>query len=125
MSGDALRGIGVGVASIVGQVRRFDSQILVPDDEKVPCGSAEVEKALEFVRFCLERVREELEAQANAQGDQVVADVVIANAEIVADPELAKRIENLVREGNGPAGAVNKAFAECEELFDSLGGVHG
>lgn len=122
MSGDALRGIGVGVASIVGQVRRFDSQILVPDDEKVPCGSAEVEKALEFVRFCLERVREELEAQANAQGDQVVADVVIANAEIVADPELAKRIENLVREGNGPAGAVNKAFAECEELFDSLGG---
>ncbi|MFR9673528.1 phosphoenolpyruvate--protein phosphotransferase [Streptomyces sp. TR02-1] len=115
-----LTGIGVGNGTAAGPVARMAPPPPLPAARTVPPAEADTEAA--SVREALRHVAAELEERTSAaSGD--AADVLSAQAMMVADPALADRADALVHEGSDGPRALAGAFGEFRTALEAAGGL--
>ncbi|WP_024287037.1 phosphoenolpyruvate--protein phosphotransferase [Cellulomonas sp. KRMCY2] len=118
MSGQVLRGSGVGRGAVVGPVARAHPAPTVAQDAPAPldvgAATAEVEAAFAAVAAALE-VRAE-------QASGTIGDVLGATALMAADPELISQVRGRIVGGQAAVVAVDRATAEFCDLFAAAGG---
>jgi len=121
-----LRGTGVTPLSGIGTVVRYDPETSLslpspPDPETV-----EAEAELDRFTQARKSVREALEAERERTADRVgedEAEIFDAHLQFLADPSIETAVEESATAGRPAEHAVEEAFADAIEQFESTGGV--
>lgn len=112
------RGIGVSPGSAYGPVVLVAPPVRAPEGEPA---AADPEQALTEVKAAFESVARDLEERAG-RVDDTAAEILMATALIARDKSLLKAAGKHLREGEGPATAIEAAVAEFVVQFEALGG---
>lgn len=112
------RGIGVSPGSAYGPVVLVAPPVRAPEGESA---AADPEQALTEVQAAFESVARDLEERAG-RVDDTAAEILMATALIARDKSLLKSAGKHLREGEGPATAIEAAVSEFVVQFEALGG---
>lgn len=112
------RGIGVSPGSAYGPVVLVAPPVRAPEGEPA---AADPELALTEVKAAFESVARDLEERAG-RVDDTAAEILMATALIARDKSLLKAAGKHLREGRGPATAIEAAIDEFVVQFEALGG---
>ncbi|WP_166355513.1 phosphoenolpyruvate--protein phosphotransferase [Phytoactinopolyspora limicola] len=113
-----LEGIGVSSGVAIGPVVRMADPVRPPADEPSP---SDVDEAVTRVRDALDVVATELDRRA-ALASSDAADILTATAMMARDPSLQASAERRLRDGSGPATAVDDAVEEVCASLEAVGG---
>lgn len=113
------RGLGVGLGTAVGPVRRMFNVAPEPTGSD---SSLSVEEEKARALSALELVAAELQSRADQVGGDS-ADVLAAQVMMARDPDVWDDIEAVLTLGKTAEWAVHLAFRNCAALLESLGGT--
>ncbi|MFC1401154.1 MULTISPECIES: phosphoenolpyruvate--protein phosphotransferase [Streptacidiphilus] len=112
-----LTGIAVGTGSVTGPVARMTPVPPLPQPRTVADTAAETGATL----AALHDVVTDLESRAATAG-AAAAEVLAAQGMMAADPVLAERVAELIRDGRDGAHALDAAFGEFRTALEAAGG---
>ncbi|HYN66422.1 MAG TPA: phosphoenolpyruvate--protein phosphotransferase [Ornithinibacter sp.] len=112
------RGIGVSPGTAYGPVVLVAPAVRPPADEPAP---TDAEATVEALKSAFAAVAEDLDARA-AAADDTASQILTATALIARDKGLLKAAAAQVRDGVGPAHAIEAAVEQYATQFTALGG---
>ncbi|SCK08433.1 phosphoenolpyruvate--protein phosphotransferase [Streptomyces sp. WMMB 322] len=119
MTSAVLTGIGVSAGSAAGEVARMAPTPALPEPRALT--EADVPAEVAAARDALRQVAADLERRAAAVAGEA-ADVLSAQALMVADPALSDQVEARIRSGSDGAHAITDAFGEFRAALQNAGG---